>query len=46
LKPDPDGYLLAARRLGLSPSDCLVLGDRPDADGQAAHRAGMPFRQI
>jgi FMN phosphatase YigB (HAD superfamily) len=46
LKPWPDGYLLAAERLGLPPARCLVLGDRPDADGEAARRAGMAFRRV
>jgi putative hydrolase of the HAD superfamily len=46
LKPWPDGYLMAAERLGVAPVDCLVLGDRPDADGEAARRAGMTFRRI
>jgi HAD superfamily hydrolase (TIGR01549 family) len=46
LKPSPEGYLLAARRLGVEPSECLVIGDRQDADGEAARRAGMGFRRI
>ena len=46
LKPAPDSYLLAASRLGVSPSECLVIGDRDDADGEAARRAGMSFRLI
>ena len=46
LKPWPDGYLMAAERLEVAPGDCLVLGDRPDADGEAARRAGMAFRRI
>ena len=46
LKPDPAGYLLAASRLGLAPAKCLVIGDRDDADGQAARRAGMSFRLV
>jgi FMN phosphatase YigB (HAD superfamily) len=46
LKPHPDGLLMAAERLGVSPSRCLVLGDRLDADGEAARRAGMHFRQV
>lgn len=46
LKPDPAGYLEAARQLGLPPEACLVLGDRLDADGAAARAAGIPFRQI
>ena len=41
LKPDPEGYLLAAARLGVEPARCLVIGDRDDADGEAARAAGM-----
>ncbi len=43
LKPWPDGYLVAAERLGVAPEDCLVIGDRRDADGEAALAAGMTF---
>ena len=46
LKPEPDGYLAAAEALGVAPTECLVLGDREDADGEAARRAGMGFRRI
>jgi len=46
LKPDPAGYLAAAERLGVAPAECLVVGDREDADGEAARRAGMSFRRI
>lgn len=46
LKPHPEGYLSAAERLGVNPERCLVLGDRPDADGEAARRAGMSFRLV
>lgn len=46
LKPDPAGYLAAARALGVPPEACLVIGDRPDADGEAARRGGMAFRRI
>ena len=46
LKPDPSGYLTAARLLGLDPAECLVVGDRDDADGAAARAAGMAFRWI
>ncbi len=37
-KPAPDCYLLAARRLGVSPQDCLVFEDAPAgiAAGEAA----------
>ena len=46
LKPHPDGLLRAAQQLNIAPSRCLVLGDRPDVDGIAAHRAGMSFQHI
>jgi mannitol-1-/sugar-/sorbitol-6-phosphatase len=36
-KPAPDGYLLAAERLGVQPADCLVIEDTPV--GIAAGRA-------
>ncbi len=46
LKPHPDGYQEAARRLGVAPEECLVIGDREDADGAAARAAGMAFRKV
>jgi HAD superfamily hydrolase (TIGR01509 family) len=39
-KPAPDGYLLAAARLGVAPQDCLVFEDT-DLGIQAANAAGM-----
>jgi HAD superfamily hydrolase (TIGR01549 family) len=46
LKPSPDGLLLAAEQLGVLPGECLVIGDREDADGAAARAAGMAFRRV
>ena len=46
LKPNPGAFLLAAERLGVDPARCRVLGDRADADGEAARRAGMDFQLI
>lgn len=46
LKPFPDGYLAAAEQLGVAPAECLVIGDRLDADGAAAETAGMKFRLV
>jgi sugar-phosphatase len=44
-KPDPAGYLLAAKRLGLEPRDCLIFEDA--AVGiQAAEAAGSPLMII
>lgn len=39
-KPAPDAYLLAAERLGVDPSDCVVLEDAP-AGVAAGRAAGM-----
>jgi mannitol-1-/sugar-/sorbitol-6-phosphatase len=39
-KPDPEGYLLAARELGARPAECVVLEDAP-AGVAAARAAGM-----
>jgi sugar-phosphatase len=38
-KPDPEGYLLAARELGFDPADCVVFEDAP-AGVQAGRAAG------
>jgi HAD superfamily hydrolase (TIGR01509 family) len=44
-KPDPEGYLLAARRLGVSPRGCLVVEDsQPGID--AGHAAGMAVAAV
>lgn len=40
VKPAPDLFLLAARRLGVEPRDCLVFEDSPNGL-KAAHAAGM-----
>jgi sugar-phosphatase len=39
-KPDPEGYLLAARLLGVPPEECIVLEDAP-AGARAGLTAGM-----
>lgn len=39
-KPDPEGYLTAAARLGRAPADCTVIEDTP-AGLEAARAAGM-----
>lgn len=40
LKPDPEIYLLAARKLGIKPEACVVIEDSQDGIG-AAKNAGM-----
>jgi sugar-phosphatase len=44
-KPDPEGYLLAARRLDKPPHRCLVVEDTR-AGLEAGERAGMPVLGI
>ena len=39
-KPDPEGYLAAAARLGEAPTDCVVIEDAPSGIA-AARAAGM-----
>jgi len=39
VKPDPEPVEKAARRLGVSPADCVYVGDTP-IDVEAAHAAG------
>jgi sugar-phosphatase len=39
-KPDPEGYLAAAGRLGIAPADCVVVEDAP-AGIAAGRAAGM-----
>ena len=39
-KPDPEGYLLAAERLGIRPENCVVIEDST-AGVSSAKRAGM-----
>jgi len=41
-KPHPRGFLVASERWRVSPSEILVVGDRPDADAAGAAAAGMP----
>jgi beta-phosphoglucomutase-like phosphatase (HAD superfamily) len=44
-KPDPEGYLLAAGKLGVAPQSCLVFEDT-DMGIQAATAAGMASVKI
>jgi len=42
LKPSPRGFLRAAERWQIDPSEILVVGDRAEVDAQGAVAAGMP----
>jgi HAD superfamily hydrolase (TIGR01509 family) len=44
-KPDPEAFLLAAEKLGITPRDCLVFEDT-DMGIQAATAAGMASVRI
>jgi len=44
-KPDPEVFLLAAKKLGVPPADCLVVEDAV-AGIESAQRAGMKFLGI
>lgn len=39
-KPDPQGFLMAAKKLGFAPENCIVFEDAP-AGVEAGQRAGM-----
>ena len=41
LKPDPKGLLRIIDRLGFTPEETIMIGDRPERDGEAARRAGV-----
>jgi HAD superfamily hydrolase (TIGR01509 family) len=44
-KPDPEMFLLAAQRMGVAPTDCLVLEDG-ELGMEAARRAGMDYAVV
>jgi HAD superfamily hydrolase (TIGR01509 family) len=51
-KPAPDGFLLAAERLGVAPADCLVFEDTDlgieaaTAAGMASVKVPLPFERV
>ncbi|MDR1435890.1 MAG: HAD family phosphatase [Puniceicoccales bacterium] len=45
VKPAPDLFLLAAKKMGVPPGQCLTFGDSP-LDEEAAKAAGMEFVKI
>ena len=46
LKPHPLAYEKIAAQWTIAPQNMLVIGDRIDTDGAAAHAAGMAFWQV
>ncbi len=43
LKPAPQIMHMVAERMGVTPQECLVIGDREDTDGEMARGAGADF---
>ena len=43
LKPCPDGLRRVLKDLGLTPGDCLLIGDRMAKDGRLAENIGMDY---
>ncbi len=43
LKPDPTALHYIMRKLGVSPEECLFIGDRQELDGACAINAEMPY---
>ena len=46
IKPCRECFEKVARKLGLEPSQIMVVGDRDDTDGEGARRSGMPFLKV
>lgn len=46
LKPAPQLLVRVADRLGVSPRQCMVIGDREDTDGEMAKKTGATFYHI
>ena len=40
-KPDPKGFLISSKKLGLNPDEILFIGDREKVDAAGAARCGM-----
>lgn len=45
-KPERTLFELGCRRLGVTPSNAVMIGDNPDTDGLGASRVGMGFLQV
>jgi putative hydrolase of the HAD superfamily len=41
LKPSPKGFMLVSKKLGVSPKDCIMVGDMPERDIEGARKLGM-----
>jgi HAD superfamily hydrolase (TIGR01549 family) len=43
LKPHPAGLQRLLEQTGVSPEECLLIGDRQDRDGECARRLGVRY---
>ncbi|MFH1403354.1 MAG: TIGR02253 family HAD-type hydrolase [Candidatus Altiarchaeota archaeon] len=46
VKPDPTSLIEAAEKVGVDPSECMIVGDRLDRDILAGNRAGFTTVQL
>ena len=46
LKPCKESFEMICREMGLQPSECLMVGDREDTDGDGARSVGMAFQLV
>lgn len=46
LKPSPKALLYIIKHFGVSPSRCLLIGDRDDRDGECARSANISFIKV
>ena len=46
LKPCKESFEKICHEMGLQPSECLMVGDREDTDGDGARSVGMAFHRV
>lgn len=46
LKPCKESFEIICQETGLQPSECLMVGDREDTDGDGARSVGMAFEHL
>lgn len=46
LKPCKESFEKICSEIGLQPSECLMVGDREDTDGDGARSVGMAFHRV
>jgi len=46
LKPCKESFEKICQEMGMQPSECLMVGDREDTDGDGARSVGMAFQRV